>query len=223
MTKQQISCSFFTNKSWTQPDPKPYRFDPFCACYRTRLICASCHLYFQAIFSVPKTWLSVISFFVYSFFQGISFQISWVVHTLWHQRFWSEIMDHRLIYGVPKLFCISCYVGFRHFGQVLPQTQNIYIKFCGLLLIWYLYLLIAETEQGVALSILRGVIDFKRESWPQISENAKSLVKQMLEPDPKKRLTSQQVLGKFKTSHLTFKVTVTYYSNMVIILSKMLL
>lgn len=53
-----------------------------------------------------------------------------------------------------------------------------------------------ESEQGVALAILRGVIDFKREPWPQISESAKSLVRQMLDPDPKKRLTAQQVLGK---------------------------
>ncbi|XP_056684699.1 calcium-dependent protein kinase 10 isoform X2 [Spinacia oleracea] len=51
-----------------------------------------------------------------------------------------------------------------------------------------------ETEQGVALAILRGVLDFKREPWPQISDSAKSLVKQMLDPDPKKRLTAQQVL-----------------------------
>lgn len=55
---------------------------------------------------------------------------------------------------------------------------------------------VAETEQGVALAILRGVIDFKREPWPQISESAKSLVRRMLEPDPKKRLTAEQVLGK---------------------------
>ena len=54
----------------------------------------------------------------------------------------------------------------------------------------------AETEQGVALAILRGTIDFKREPWPQISESAKSLVKQMLDSDPKKRLTAQQVLGE---------------------------
>jgi calcium-dependent protein kinase len=54
---------------------------------------------------------------------------------------------------------------------------------------------VAETEQGVALAILRGVIDFKREPWPQISESAKSLVRQMLEPDPRKRLNAQQVLG----------------------------
>jgi calcium-dependent protein kinase len=56
---------------------------------------------------------------------------------------------------------------------------------------------VAESEQGVALAILRGILDFKREPWPQISESAKSLVRQMLEPEPKKRLTAQQVLGKF--------------------------
>ncbi|XP_073021865.1 calcium-dependent protein kinase 10-like [Primulina eburnea] len=64
----------------------------------------------------------------------------------------------------------------------------LYILLCGVPPFW------AETEQGVALSILRGVIDFKREPWPQVSESAKSLVRQMLEPDPKKRLTAQQVL-----------------------------
>ncbi|URE26782.1 calcium-dependent protein kinase [Musa troglodytarum] len=51
-----------------------------------------------------------------------------------------------------------------------------------------------ETEQGVAQAILRGLIDFKREPWPSVSENAKNLVGQMLEPDPKLRLTAKQVL-----------------------------
>uniref|UniRef100_A0A804K260 non-specific serine/threonine protein kinase n=1 Tax=Musa acuminata subsp. malaccensis TaxID=214687 RepID=A0A804K260_MUSAM len=51
-----------------------------------------------------------------------------------------------------------------------------------------------ETEQGVAQAILRGIIDFKREPWPCISEGAKKLVRQMLEPDPKLRLTAKQVL-----------------------------
>ncbi|XP_022994598.1 calcium-dependent protein kinase 10-like [Cucurbita maxima] len=64
----------------------------------------------------------------------------------------------------------------------------LYILLCGVPPFW------AETEQGVALAILRGVLDFKREPWPHISESAKSLVQQMLEPDPKKRLTAQQVL-----------------------------
>ncbi|KAL1531774.1 Calcium-dependent protein kinase 10 [Salvia divinorum] len=64
----------------------------------------------------------------------------------------------------------------------------LYILLCGVPPFW------AESEQGVALAILRGVIDFKREPWPQVSESAKSLVRQMLEPDTEKRLTAQQVL-----------------------------
>ncbi|KAK2663935.1 hypothetical protein Ddye_002509 [Dipteronia dyeriana] len=64
----------------------------------------------------------------------------------------------------------------------------LYILLCGVPPFW------AETEQGVALAILRGVIDFKREPWPQISDSAKNLVRLMLEQDSKKRLTAQQVL-----------------------------
>ncbi|KAL8091661.1 calcium-dependent protein kinase 10-like [Apium graveolens] len=64
----------------------------------------------------------------------------------------------------------------------------LYILLCGVPPFW------AESEQGVALAILRGALDFKKEPWPQISENAKSLVRNMLEPDPKKRLTAKQVL-----------------------------
>ncbi|KAI9174394.1 hypothetical protein LWI28_016665 [Acer negundo] len=64
----------------------------------------------------------------------------------------------------------------------------LYILLCGVPPFW------AETEQGVALAILRGIIDFKREPWPQISESAKNLVRSMLEQDTTKRLTAQQVL-----------------------------
>ncbi|XP_074264610.1 calcium-dependent protein kinase 13 [Silene latifolia] len=64
----------------------------------------------------------------------------------------------------------------------------LYILLCGVPPFW------AESEQGVAQAILRGLIDFKRDPWPNISDCAKSLVRQMLEPDPKKRLTAKQVL-----------------------------
>ncbi|KAG2686032.1 hypothetical protein I3843_10G149000 [Carya illinoinensis] len=64
----------------------------------------------------------------------------------------------------------------------------LYILLCGVPPFW------AESEQGVAQAILRGLIDFKRDPWPNISETAKDLVKQMLEPDPKLRLTAKQVL-----------------------------
>ncbi|KAJ7531292.1 hypothetical protein O6H91_14G039300 [Diphasiastrum complanatum] len=62
-----------------------------------------------------------------------------------------------------------------------------YILLCGVPPFW------AETEQGVAREILRGNVVFKRDPWPKVSENAKSLIRQMLEPDPKLRLTAQQV------------------------------
>ncbi|ERN00909.1 hypothetical protein AMTRI_Chr03g139810 [Amborella trichopoda] len=64
----------------------------------------------------------------------------------------------------------------------------LYILLCGVPPFW------AETEQGVAQAIIRSVIDFKRDPWPKVSDNAKNLVKRMLEPDPKLRLTAQEVL-----------------------------
>ncbi|KAJ6747458.1 CALCIUM-DEPENDENT PROTEIN KINASE 32-LIKE [Salix koriyanagi] len=47
-----------------------------------------------------------------------------------------------------------------------------------------------ETEQGVAQAIIRSVIDFKRDPWPRVSDNAKDLVRKMLDPDPKCRPTA---------------------------------
>lgn len=64
----------------------------------------------------------------------------------------------------------------------------LYILLCGVPPFW------AETEQGVAQAIIRSVIEFKRDPWPKVSDNAKDLVKKMLDPDPKKRLTAQGVL-----------------------------
>ena len=56
----------------------------------------------------------------------------------------------------------------------------------------------AETEQGVAEAIIRSVVDFRRDPWPIVSDNAKDLVRKMLNPDPKRRLTAQEVLGEIQ-------------------------
>ncbi|KAH9310566.1 hypothetical protein KI387_025601, partial [Taxus chinensis] len=53
----------------------------------------------------------------------------------------------------------------------------------------------AETEQGIFDSILRGYTDYASDPWPSISSAAKDLVKNMLNQDPKKRLTALQVLN----------------------------
>jgi serine/threonine protein kinase len=53
----------------------------------------------------------------------------------------------------------------------------------------------AETEKGIFNAILEGELDFVSEPWPSISDSAKDLVRKMLTQDPKKRITSTQVLG----------------------------
>lgn len=53
----------------------------------------------------------------------------------------------------------------------------------------------AETEQGIAHAIVRGRLSFKREPWPKVSEDAKELVKGMLDPNPFSRMSIEEVLG----------------------------
>ncbi|KAL6990783.1 Calcium-dependent protein kinase 15 [Sarracenia purpurea var. burkii] len=53
----------------------------------------------------------------------------------------------------------------------------------------------AETDKGIFDAILQGEIDFESQPWPSISNSAKDLVRKMLTQDPKKRITSAQVLG----------------------------
>ncbi|XP_059662483.1 calcium-dependent protein kinase 19-like [Cornus florida] len=64
----------------------------------------------------------------------------------------------------------------------------LYILLCGVPPFW------AETEKGIFDSILKGEIDFESQPWPSISSSAKDLVQRMLTQDPKKRITSAQVL-----------------------------
>ncbi|KAK4259001.1 hypothetical protein QN277_005381 [Acacia crassicarpa] len=52
----------------------------------------------------------------------------------------------------------------------------------------------AENEKGIFDAILEGKIDFESQPWPSISDSAKDLVRKMLTQDPKKRITSAQVL-----------------------------
>ncbi|KAK0600170.1 hypothetical protein LWI29_012451 [Acer saccharum] len=52
----------------------------------------------------------------------------------------------------------------------------------------------AESEKGIFDAILQGDIDFDTQPWPTISTSAKDLVRRMLTQDPKKRITSAQVL-----------------------------
>uniref|UniRef100_A0A0D9VJL4 non-specific serine/threonine protein kinase n=1 Tax=Leersia perrieri TaxID=77586 RepID=A0A0D9VJL4_9ORYZ len=52
----------------------------------------------------------------------------------------------------------------------------------------------AETQQGIFDAVLKGVIDFDSDPWPVISDSAKDLIRKMLNPRPKERLTAHEVL-----------------------------
>ncbi|KAL9691238.1 hypothetical protein QQ045_011657 [Rhodiola kirilowii] len=51
-----------------------------------------------------------------------------------------------------------------------------------------------ESDTAIFNEILKGELDFKSDPWPSISYSAIDLVRKMLTPDPKKRLTAAQVL-----------------------------
>ncbi|CAI9780266.1 unnamed protein product [Fraxinus pennsylvanica] len=79
----------------------------------------------------------------------------------------------------------------KHYGQecdVWSAGVIIYILLSGVPPFW------DETEQGIFEQVLKGELDFVSEPWPNISDNAKDLVRRMLVRDPKMRLTAHQVL-----------------------------
>ncbi|XP_031490865.1 calcium-dependent protein kinase 2-like [Nymphaea colorata] len=79
----------------------------------------------------------------------------------------------------------------RHYGKEIDIWSAgviLYILLSGVPPFW------AETEKGIFDAILQGNIDFESQPWPSISNSAKDLVRRMLTQDPKRRITSAQVL-----------------------------
>ena len=116
---------------------------------------------------------------------------------------WSAgVILYILLCGVPPFW-----------AGTLPFLYDNLLSFSFALVQMVLPGYIAETEQGVAQAILRGNIDFKREPWPHVSDHAKDLVRQMLQPDPKIRLTAKQVLGKMYLQYRQVLNTAQYYAT----------
>ncbi|GAA0143873.1 hypothetical protein Leryth_003802 [Lithospermum erythrorhizon] len=65
----------------------------------------------------------------------------------------------------------------------------LYILLCGVPPFW------AESEEAIAHAIIKGEIDFERDPWPKISDDAKDLVRRMLEQNPYNRMTVDEVLA----------------------------
>ncbi|XP_008804309.1 calcium-dependent protein kinase 19-like [Phoenix dactylifera] len=79
----------------------------------------------------------------------------------------------------------------RNYGKEIDVWSAgviLYILLSGVPPFW------AETEKGIFDAILQGYIDFESDPWPSISDSAKDIVRKMLTQDPKRRITSAQVL-----------------------------
>ncbi|BAT90823.1 hypothetical protein LR48_Vigan08g162600 [Vigna angularis] len=79
----------------------------------------------------------------------------------------------------------------RNYGQEIDVWSTgviLYILLCGVPPFW------AESEEGIAQAIIKGKVDFTRDPWPKVSDEAKHLVKRMLDPSPFTRITVQEVL-----------------------------
>jgi len=63
-----------------------------------------------------------------------------------------------------------------------------YILLCGYPPFW------GDSEKEIFARIKRGSFDFPVEEWKNISKEAKSLIKKMLEKDPAKRVTAKEAL-----------------------------
>lgn len=83
--------------------------------------------------------------------------------------------------------------------EVLKQSYSVEadIWSCGVIL----YILLSgvppfwgETEKQIFKAILEGKLDLQGDPWPNISSDAKDCVRRMLEPNPAKRATADEIL-----------------------------
>ena len=56
---------------------------------------------------------------------------------------------------------------------------------------------VSDTEEGIAQAIIKCEVDFKRDPWPKVSDDANELVKGMLDPNTYTRMTVEEVLGTY--------------------------
>ncbi|KAK4744107.1 hypothetical protein SAY87_010419 [Trapa incisa] len=92
---------------------------------------------------------------------------------------------------VGSAYYVAPEVLHRNYGKEIDIWSAgviLYILLSGVPPFW------GENGKGIFDTILQGDIDFESSPWPSISSSAKDLVRKMLTKDPKKRISSSQVL-----------------------------
>ncbi|KAK1320122.1 Calcium-dependent protein kinase isoform 2 [Acorus calamus] len=103
--------------------------------------------------------------------------------------FIEEGKSYKDIVGSP--YYVAPEVLQRNYGKEIDVWSAgviLYILLCGVPPFW------GETDKEIFDAIRKGDLDLTSEPWPSISDSAKDLVKKMLTYNPKKRITSDQVL-----------------------------
>mmetsp|Transcript_9123 Transcript_9123/g.15943 ORF Transcript_9123/g.15943 Transcript_9123/m.15943 type:complete len:479 (-) Transcript_9123:616-2052(-) len=77
---------------------------------------------------------------------------------------------------------------YSHEADMWSLGVILYILLSGLPPFW------GDTEEQIFKMVLRGHIDFKTDPWPKLSEAAKQCVTSLLQQDPTKRATTQEIL-----------------------------
>jgi Protein kinase domain len=91
-------------------------------------------------------------------------------------------------YVAPEIFTAGVFGGYGNKVDVFSAGVTLYVMLCGYEPFY------GETDEQLKEANKVALVEFPTEDWSNISAAAKDLVRQMMQPDPAKRLDAQQTL-----------------------------